>query len=114
MPVYYNAADVNVSNSSSDGTSLSMLEAMACGCGLIVTDVPAIIEWVNKDNGFIVSREDPGEFKQAMEKYYSDRSLINTHGRKNIELAKEKADWDKNYLKLKDIYSNLRKNPSAS
>lgn len=109
LPVYFNAADVHVSNSISDGTSLSLLEAMACGCGLIVTDVPAIIEWVNNENGIVVSRKNSNELKQAFEKYYNNRNLIDLHGNRNILIAKEKADWDKNYLKLKDIYTNLLK-----
>jgi glycosyltransferase involved in cell wall biosynthesis len=109
LPVYFNAADVHVSNSISDGTSLSLLEAMACGCGLIVTDVPAIIEWVDDKNGIVVNRKNPDELKQAFEKYYNKRDLIALHGNKNIEIAKEKADWDKNYLKLKDIYQKMLK-----
>lgn len=109
LPVYFNACDAHVSNSISDGTSLSLLEAMACGCGLIVTDVPAITEWVNESNGIVVNRKNPDELRQAFEKYYYQKELIGLHRNKNLEIAKEKADWDKNYLKLKNIYTNLLK-----
>lgn len=104
LPALLNAADVYVSPSLSDGTSLSLLEAMACGTGLIVTDVPAIKEWVTANNGLIVKRGNAPELAEAMEKYYGNRNLIEEHGKKNISIAAEKADWDKNYIKLNGIY----------
>lgn len=109
LPLFLNAADVYVSPSLSDGTSLSLLEAMACGTGLIVTDVPAIKEWVTAENGIMVKRGDAAELQRALEEYYTNRTLAETHGAKNLEIAKERADWDKNYLKLKEIYSMLVK-----
>ncbi|MCC7158976.1 MAG: glycosyltransferase, partial [Ignavibacteria bacterium] len=107
LPALLSAADVYCSPSLSDGTSLSLLEAMACGLGLVVTDVPAIMEWVNKDNGLMVRKEDPEGLRTAFEKYYKDRTLVQTHGCKNIEIAHQRADWDKNYIKLKHIYGLL-------
>jgi glycosyltransferase involved in cell wall biosynthesis len=107
LPALLNAADVYVSPSLSDGTSLSLLEAMACGLGLIVTDVPAIKEWVAPENGLMVKRGSREELTEALEKYYSNRGLIESHGIKNTAIAVEKADWDKNYLKLKEIYGKL-------
>ncbi len=107
LPALLNAADVYVSPSLSDGTSLSLLEAMACGLGLIVTDVPAIKEWVAPENGLMVKRGSPEELTEALEKYYNNRALIESHGIKNTAIAVEKADWDKNYLKLKEIYRKL-------
>lgn len=107
LPVLLNAADVYVSPSLSDGTSLSLLEAMACGTGLIVTDVPAIKEWVNAKNGIMVKRENADEISEALERYYNDRELINTHGRINRQIAEQRADWDRNYMKLRKIYEEL-------
>lgn len=109
LPDFLNASDLYVSPALSDGTSLSLLEAMACGTGLVVTDVPAIKEWVTDENGIMVKKENPGEIAKALEKYYINRDLINKHGAVNIKLAQEKADWDKNYLKLKEIYNKLVK-----
>jgi len=107
MPVYLNCSDVYLSTSLSDGTSLSLLEALACGNGIVVTDVPAIKEWVTGKNGILAERNNPGKIAEALEIYYSNRLLIKQHGEKNIMIAKQRADWDKNYLKLKEIYSIL-------
>lgn len=107
LPCFLNAADVYVSSSLSDGTSLSLLEAMACGTGLVVTDVPSIKEWVNQSNGIVAERANAGELARAMESYYSNRQLEEKHSAENISIAKQRADWDKNYKKLKDIYRKL-------
>ena len=107
LPRFLNAADIYVSPSLSDGTSLSLLEAMACGKGLVVSDVPAIKEWVNGDNGIMIKRRNSSELTEAMETYYNNRKLIEEHGAKNIETATSRADWDKNYLKLQGIYNKI-------
>jgi len=40
LPRYYRAADLYVSASHSDGTSISLLEAMACGRPALISDIP--------------------------------------------------------------------------
>jgi len=107
IPLLYSAADIFVSTALSDGTPLSLLEAMACGMGLVVTGIPSVKEWVNSENGFVIPTGNPDELSGAFNKYYIDRTLIKTHGFRNIEIAKERANWDKNYLKLKDIYNKI-------
>jgi uncharacterized coiled-coil protein SlyX len=32
---------------------------------------------------------------------------MKAHGELNLEIAKERADWDKNYLKLKILYKEM-------
>lgn len=107
LPDFLNSADVYVSSALSDGTSLSLLEAMACGVGLAVTDVPSIKEWVTGENGILARRGDAASLAEAMDKYYNDRNLATEHGSRNLKIAEEKADWDKNYLKLKEIYGKM-------
>lgn len=107
LPGVLNASDVYISTSLSDGSSLSLLEAMACGLGLVVTDVPAIKEWVSEVNGIVVPRKSPAEIANALESYYQNRQLLDSHGIKNIEHAALRCDWDQNYLKLKEIYTRL-------
>ena len=46
MPKWFRAADTYISCAQSDGTSVSLLEAMATGLPLIVTDIPSNREWV--------------------------------------------------------------------
>jgi glycosyltransferase involved in cell wall biosynthesis len=54
IPYYLTGSDIYVSPSLSDGTSISLLEAMACGLPVVVTDVDANFEWVKDGhNGLI-------------------------------------------------------------
>ncbi|MDZ4159774.1 MAG: glycosyltransferase, partial [Anaerolineaceae bacterium] len=46
LPSYYRAADVYISASHSDGSSVSLLEALACGLPVIVSDIPSNLEWI--------------------------------------------------------------------
>jgi len=108
IPVLYNASDVYVSTALSDGSSLSLLEAMACGLGLIVTDVPAVTEWVSEENGIVTPKKSPEALSEGLNSYYNNRNLVKTHGQKSELIARDKADWDRNYLKLKEIYEKIR------
>ncbi len=59
MPKILNCADIYVSVSLSDGTPVSLLEAFACGLPVVVTDLPAVLEWVEDDfNGLCVKPKD--------------------------------------------------------
>jgi len=108
LPKYYNAAVMYVSTSLSDGTSLSLLEAMACGLPAIVTDVPAIMEWVvDGENGFVVPRKDSKILAEKLIRLLQDETMQKDVARKNIKIAKERADWDKNFEKLVGIYEAL-------
>jgi len=108
LPKYYNAADVYVSTSLSDGTSLSLLEAMACGLPTVVTDVPANLEWiVDGENGFVVPRRDSKILAEKLVQLLQDETRQKAFRNKNIKIAKERADWDKNFEKLVGVYETL-------
>jgi glycosyltransferase involved in cell wall biosynthesis len=46
LPDYYRAADLYISTSHSDGTSISLLEALASGVPVLLSDIPGNREWV--------------------------------------------------------------------
>jgi glycosyltransferase involved in cell wall biosynthesis len=46
MPAYLRLADVVLSTPTSDGTPVTVLEAMAVGRPVIVTDLPSLREWL--------------------------------------------------------------------
>lgn len=52
---YYSKAKIFVSIPESDATSISLLEAMSCGCIPVVSDLPANKEWIEDGlNGVLV------------------------------------------------------------
>ncbi len=108
MPNYLRAADLYVSTSRSDGSSLSLIEAMACGLPVVVTDVPANLEWVDHGhNGLVVRRGDPAALVKAISSLTEDLDLRRRMGERNVRIARERADWDKNFGKLETMYRTL-------
>ena len=108
LPTYYAASDIYVSTSLSDGTSNSLLEAMACGLPVVVTDLPAIKEWAKDGyNGLLVPPKDSHQVYEKINLLLNDDDLIKKFGRRSYEIAKNKADWDKNFKKLEKIYDKL-------
>jgi len=108
MPAYLNASDLYVSSSLSDGTPVSLLEAMACALPVVVTDVPAVLEWVKDGyNGLVVPRRSVSELAEAIIEILKEEELAREMGRRNYEIARERADWEKNFGKLEGMYSRL-------
>jgi glycosyltransferase involved in cell wall biosynthesis len=108
LPRFLNSADIYVSGSLYDGTSVSLLEAMACGLPVVVTDVPAILEWVQDGkNGSVVPRRDSSTLARRIVELANDSTLRKTFSRENLAIAKKRADWEKNLDILENIYRRL-------
>lgn len=108
LPMYLNSADIYVSCSLTDGTSVSLLEAMACGLPVVVTDVPANLEWVfDGKNGFVVPGKNPQILSKKIVALSKDKALRREFSRKNLIVANKKADWEKNLDILENIYGRL-------
>jgi glycosyltransferase involved in cell wall biosynthesis len=109
LPKWFRAADVYISCAKSDGTSISLLEAMATGLPVIVTDIPSNREWVDEpDNGWLAQA---GSAKSVAKKMGCAVRLTLTERRKisdnNRRIVSERADWDKNFPRLFDAYDRL-------
>lgn len=111
LPEYLNAADIYVSSSYSDGSSLSLLEAMACALPAVVTDVPAILEWIEDgNNGMVVPRGSPERIADAIIRIIRDPEMSRNMGQENLAIAKKRADWDRNFEVLESIYKSIVRN----
>jgi glycosyltransferase involved in cell wall biosynthesis len=105
---YLNAADIYVSTSYSDGTSLSLLEAMAVGLAAVVTDVPANKEWIKDGyNGFAAMRGNPQSISEAILKVVSNEGLRKRFGERSFAVAKQRADWDRNFEQFMKMFHFL-------
>jgi len=106
---YYRAVDAYFSCSFCDGSSVSLLEAMATGLPVIVTDVPGNREWViNGKNGFLAASGNFKDFAYALinisMKSCAEKRQISNNNRSIIE---ERANWDENVLKLFYVYNQV-------
>ena len=108
LPDILNAADVYVSTSFSDGSSASLMEAMACGLPIVVTSIPGNKEWVNNgQNGFLVPPADSLALARSVARILQDDTLRLLMKRANLELAKRRADWRVNSTVLEQCVSDL-------
>jgi glycosyltransferase involved in cell wall biosynthesis len=57
---------VSLSLPLSDATSVSLLESMACGLAMLVSDLPANRQWVNDQGGRMVDARDTARITQAL------------------------------------------------
>jgi glycosyltransferase involved in cell wall biosynthesis len=106
---YYRSVDAYISCSFSDGSSVSLLEAMASGLPVIVTDIPGNREWViNEKNGCLAALGNVQDFAAAIinicRKSCAEKQRISNNNRSIIE---RKANWEENILKLYHIYNQF-------
>jgi glycosyltransferase involved in cell wall biosynthesis len=66
---WYSAADYFISGSHSEGGSFALLEAMACGCIPIVTNIPAAVKMIGDGRFGMIFK--PGDEKDLAEKLLS-------------------------------------------
>jgi L-malate glycosyltransferase len=104
LPGFYNAADLFISPSHSDGASISLLEALACGCPVLVSDIPANREWVVPgEAGLLFHDGDVNSLAARLLQMASmeDLSLFRAQARR---LAEARADWEINFKKCLSAY----------
>jgi glycosyltransferase involved in cell wall biosynthesis len=109
LPAWFRAANAYVSCAKSDGTSISLLEAMATGLPVIVTDIPSNREWVLEgDNGWLTEIDSPRALTRKLLRVPSltleERTSIS---RSNQRVVAERADWDRNFPRLLEMYERI-------
>jgi len=108
MARYLTMSNIYVSTSLSDGTSASLLEAMACQLAVVVTDIPANREWLeNGKSGVLVPRRDPESLAKSIVELLKDRNLRRSMSTKAYRVVQEKADWEKNSKLLDDLILSM-------
>jgi glycosyltransferase involved in cell wall biosynthesis len=101
----YNLASVYVSAASREGFGLPVLEAMACGAAVAVSDVAAHREVVGAA-GFLLPEDDLDAWESAVGGLLLDRGAAKTIGAKAEERASQ-FTWRRTAERTLEAYGHL-------
>lgn len=105
---YMVATDVFVSVPSVDATAVSLLEAMSCGTGIIVSSLPSSIEWIGDgEEGLVVPPRDVEALSGALVRMVDDVDLRQRCGTAAHDRALDVADHGRNMARAEAIYRHL-------
>jgi L-malate glycosyltransferase len=105
LPRWYHDADLFISPSHVDGSSVSLMEALACGVPALVSDIPANREWVEEGvNGWLFPDGDAEALAAKILSVAAKPRRLPGFSRRARRVAEERANWDKNFHVLLQSY----------
>lgn len=105
---YFAEADLYVSATECDGSSVSLLQAMACGLAPVVADGYGNSEWVKEgENGWLYPAGDDQALAKALVRALADDDARRIAGEANIQIARARADWNRNSPRVLAAYERL-------
>lgn len=108
MPKYLHNCDIYVSTAISDGTPVSVLEAMACGKTCIVTDVGGVGEWIEDGvSGCLVPPQHPQILADKILELAMDPAKRDALGKEAYGVVTERGDWYNIMKCVRDDYKKL-------
>jgi glycosyltransferase involved in cell wall biosynthesis len=108
MPKYLHNCDIYVSTAISDGTPVSVLEAMACGKACIVTDVGGVGEWIEDGvSGCLIPPQKPQILAEKILELGRDPSKCEVLGKEAHRVITERGDWYNIMEWVRDDYKTL-------
>ncbi len=102
----YNAADVVVVSSITEGFPFAVIEAMACGKAVVATDVGGIREAL-EGCGLLVRSSHPRELAGAIVRLLRDKDLRERLGQSAIRRANEGFTLDRSLNQYREQYDEL-------
>lgn len=109
MPAYYAAADVMVSVKTADSCPNCMLEAMACGIPVVMSDTQQNREWiVDGDNGFLCPPRDATVIAERISTILENQNgLVDRFARICLDKVRRDANSEINVARIKDLVAGL-------
>lgn len=109
LPRWYHMADIYISPSHVDGTSVTLLEALASGLPCLVSDIPGNRDWVEEGvNGWLFRDGDADDLAEKIMLAIQSRRAWGKMGKAARKTAEERADWRKNFGTLLEAYEKVK------
>src|SRR4029077_3063897 len=103
LPYFYSAADVCVMPSYSESFGLVGLEAQACGCPVVASDVPGLRSVVRDEvSGYLIHGHDPAAYAERIGRLLADPQLAQQMGRHGSLLA-QRFSWNRTADRLETL-----------
>ncbi len=107
---YYRNAHIFILPSVSEGMPKVVLEAMACGCPIIVSDIPGCRELVKSNkNGFLVPTGRPDILAKTIISFCKNPALIRKMGQNSRRIVENEYTWDCVSKRLDHVYEGVLK-----
>jgi len=103
----YSSSDVFILPSLNEGMSNTVLEAMACGLPIVITDTGGTAELFN-ENGFIIGKKNKEAIVEALQKFLGNKELITQMGKRSREIAL-KMNWRNAAEGYHNIYQSIKR-----
>jgi len=108
LPRWYHMADLYISPSHVDGSSVSLMEALASALPCLVSDIPGNQEWIEDGvNGWFFRDGDADDLAEKILYAIKNRRSFRKIGEAARRTAQQKADWQKNFGKLLEAYEKV-------
>lgn len=104
-------SDVFVFPSYLDSWAMVVIEAMACGLPVIVTEHTGAKEAVNNECGFVIPVDDALALKEKVEFFYTHREAVEQMGRAATEQVK-KYQWQQYYDSVNELIDEVENRKS--
>ncbi len=107
LPYFYAAADVCVMPSYSESFGLVGLEAQACGCPVVASDVAGLRSVVRDEvTGYLVESHDPAAYAERIGRLLADGELAQQMGRRGRLLA-QRYSWSRTADRIVELFEDL-------
>jgi glycosyltransferase involved in cell wall biosynthesis len=102
------SCDVFISVPSVDATAVSLLEAMSCARGIIISSLPSSMEWIKDgESGLVVTPRDAEGLAAAMMRFAEDPAFRESAGQAALVNARKVAGFQTNMEYVGAIFERL-------
>lgn len=110
LPQLLSEHGIYVSAAETDGTSVTLLQAMAIGIPVVVSDSPGNAAWLDSStepSGTLFDLGNPADLALKLTEIADSRDQVNAMIRNARALVEREADWNQNIWRLDELLINV-------